>query len=362
MAAVHALNPQIQAIEKNNTIFGHVKNGMIIPGTDGGRRYMKEPERHLSEQYASDFFEWIRTRGQVIGSALYEGGGGPAGGYLVPSVVEDQVIPLAPPDMGVASVATVIPTIMDMKLPRAGTISTAALKAEGDGTGSNLFIESEAVFEQFTLSAFMCGLQHVCSWELLQDVPAFQAFSVSDMLLAQTILEEFLYVGGTGNGQPQGLLGNVGAGVSSEVSDAAGNLLSIDSTFDVMGKLKTPYHRNASWLMQRATAVELRKAQKQSNLFEPVFVRVGQQDYLHGYPVVYSTAMPAVAHLATPVLFGDFKLGYVIGFRGGAGINVKILDQVRAIEGLTVFLAYRRVDGRVRRSEAIQGITLSASS
>ena len=41
-----------------------------------------------------------------------------------------------------------------------------------------------------------------------------------------------------------------------------------------------------------------------------------------------------------------------------AGINVKILDQPKAVEGILQFLAYRRTDGRVRRSEAIQAITL----
>jgi len=146
--------------------------------------------------------------------------------------------------------------------------------------------------------------------------------------------------------------------VTAATADSSGNLLSIDSTFDVMGLLKSPYHPNASWLMQRATAVELRKAQKQSNLFEPVFVRVGNQDFLHGYPVVYSSTMPAIAASATPVLFGDFKQGYVIGDRGGSGINVKVLDQVQALQGQIVLLAYRRSDGRVRRSEAIQAITL----
>jgi HK97 family phage major capsid protein len=57
-------------------------------------------------------------------------------------------------------------------------------------------------------------------------------------------------------------------------------------------------------------------------------------------------------------LFGDFKDGFVIGDRGGSGINVKILDQPKALEGLLVLLAYRRTDSRVRRSEAIQAITL----
>jgi len=68
--------------------------------------------------------------------------------------------------------------------------------------------------------------------------------------------------------------------------------------------------------------------------------------------------MPAVAAAATPLLFGNFKLGYVIGDRGGSGINVKVLDQPLAVQGQIILLAYRRTDGRVRRSEAIQAITL----
>jgi HK97 family phage major capsid protein len=69
--------------------------------------------------------------------------------------------------------------------------------------------------------------------------------------------------------------------------------------------------------------------------------------------------MPAIAAGNTPVLFGDFKTGYVIGDRGGSGVNVKILDQPKAIEGILQLLAYRRTDGRVRRCEAIQAITLA---
>jgi HK97 family phage major capsid protein len=133
----------------------------------------------------------------------------------------------------------------------------------------------------------------------------------------------------------------------------------LDATIDVLGTLKGEYHAGASFLMQRATSILIRKAQKQANLFEPVFTRSNGKDYLHGYPVEYSTAMPAASAGNTPVLFGDFKVGYVIGDRGGSGINVKILDQPLATQGQTVLLAYRRTDGRVRRSEAIQSITLS---
>ena len=363
MAAVEKLQPQIKKIESVNTLSRHLVGGVLPTTANPSQRMAGRPhEPHgpvvLTEEYNTAFFDYVSSGGQRISAALYEGSN-PAGGYVVPLTVDQQIVPLAPTDMGVREVATVIPTAMDIKVPRATTISTATAKAEGTGDGSNLFTESEPVLDQFTLSAFMAGLSHLISWELAQDVQSFNSFAISDMLLAQSLYEENLFVNGTGTGQPQGLIGNVGAGVSGIVAGTdsyASELL--DSTFDVMGTLKTAYHPNASWLMSRATSIVLRKAQKQANLFEPVFVRVGGKDYLHGYPVTYSTAMPAIAAGDTPILFGDFKIGYVIGDRGGSGINVKILDQPRATEGLIVLLAYRRTDGRVRRSEAIQAVTL----
>ena len=285
----------------------------------------------------------------------YEGSN-TAGGYAVPVVVDDQIVPLAPNEMGVRRLANVIPTVMDIKIPQQATFGTAAAKAENAA-----FTESEPTLGQITLSAFMAGIQHIVSWELAQDVPAFQNFAVTDMVLAQQMFEENWYVNGTGAGQPLGLIGNVGAGVTEE-PDAAGNLVSIAGTLDLMAELNAIYHPNASWLMSRATSIIIRKAQFQANLFEPVWTRILKQDFLHGYPVEYSAYMPLAARGATPLLFGDFKLSYVIGDRGGSGINVEALDEPLATQGQIILLAYRRTDGRVRRSEkAIQQYNIAAS-
>jgi HK97 family phage major capsid protein len=117
--------------------------------------------------------------------------------------------------------------------------------------------------------------------------------------------------------------------------------------------------------MSRATATAIRRAQIQANLFAPVWTREGGRDYLHGFPVTYSQAMPALPTATTagvtPILFGSFKDGYVIGDRGGAGTFIKILDQPLATAGQTVFLGYKRTDGRVRQPEAIQQISISHS-
>lgn len=300
----------------------------------------------------------MQSSGQNVNAALYEGSNS-QGGFAVPITVSGEIVPLAPAETGVRLVANVLPTTNDIKVPRQATGTTAAFKAESGAT-ANSFTESGLALDEITLSAFMAGTYVKMSFELAQDVPAFQAFAVGDLTNAQRQLEESWFISGSGVNQAQGLLGNVGAGVTEE-PDALGNLVSIDGTLDLVGTLNADYHENASFLMNRLTSIGIRKAQRQANLFEPVFTRSGGKDYLHGYPVAYSAGMPVAARGATPVLFGDFKQSYVIGDRGGSAINVKVLDQPLALQGQIALLAYRRTDGRVRRPQAIQSYTVAAS-
>ena len=353
LVAVNALNKKIEAITSQCTLRGQTAGGMLIPAGSDPRRGLEKPQtKQFSAEYLTAYSEWAQSGFKQMSAALYEGAG-PDGGYAVPIVVDDQIVPLAPQEMAVRQLASVIPTASDIKFPIKAAFGTAATKAETSAFGG-----TQLTLGQFTLSAFMIGSQNDMSWELVQDVPAFQQTEISDQILAQQMLEESYYVTGSGSGQPQGLIGNVGAGVTEE-ADGQGNLVSIAGTLDLIGTLNEVYHAGASWLMSRATSIVIRKAQVGANLFEPVWTRENRQDYLHGYPVKFSASMPAAAHGATPVLFGDFKRGYLIGDRGGSGINVKVLDQPKAAEGLITLLAYRRTDGRVRRSEAIQAYNVA---
>jgi len=366
LAAANNLGEQIAKIERQSTLRKHLVNGMLIPGTPGKNQnpatvgYARTPDAPvvLSEDYYDQFYAWLGSNGQQIGAAMYEGSN-PAGGYVVPIVVEGVPVPLAPTEMGVRTVAMVVPTASDIKIPTQSTFGTAAAKAES-GAADNYFQESDPTLAQFTLSAFMAGITHTISWELAQDVPSFQQFAVQDLVLALQMYEGNKFVNGSGTGEPQGLIGNTGTGVTGVAAGSdsyASELLA--ATFDVLGKLNAAYHPGAGWLMNRATGVVIRKAQMAANLFAPVWTRENGQDYLHGYPVTFDGNMPNVASTKTPVLFGNVKVGYLIGDRGGSGIKVKILDQPKATEGQVILLAYRRTDGRVRRSEAIQAITLA---
>lgn len=374
MTYVNSIQKEVDALEANNTIRrmqtpeGHL---LADPGTGTKGR------RRFGVQHAQAFCKYVASGGRTMDpilsdtaetfgggfalpspqmfGALYEGSE-TAGGYAVPVVTDDQIVPLAAQEMAVRRVALVIPTTSDIKIPTKTAFSTATAKAE-----TSSFTESEPTLGQFTLSAYMAGVLQEISWELAQDVPAFQAFAVDDMILAQQMYEENLYVNGSGSGQAQGLIGNVGAGYGPQELDSNNNAFTVTGVLNTIGTLNEVYHANASWLMARPTSVVIRKAQAQANLFFPALTSVGGQDYLFGYPVNYSAYVPSASRGNTCALFGDFKRGYIIGDRGGSGINVKVLDQPLASQGLIQLLAYRRTDGRVRRSEAIQAYTVAAS-
>src|SRR5208282_36998 len=169
---VQVLNAKIVGIQSKNSIqqMGFNAQGYNsdagAAGVSGAPRGFSKPQQMvLSPGYAAEFFRYISSSGREVGAALYESGGGPSGGYAVPSVVDDQIVPLAPQEMAIRQLATVLPTVSDVKFPIKASFGTAALKAE-----TVAFAGSPLTLGQFTLSAFMIGAQNDVSWELAQDV------------------------------------------------------------------------------------------------------------------------------------------------------------------------------------------------
>ena len=291
-----ALNPRIRALEQQNTIRDMVKNGRV--GMDGSRApgafsafgnstLIRGAQAPMAVEYTNAFLAFLRSGGQQASSelsagfdpmfggyalpslpgtsaALYEGSGGSStssGGYAVSVPTDGQIAPLALPDLGVRSLARVLGTNTDIKIPTQSTFGTAGIKAES-GSSSNQFSESDPSLSQFTLSAYMVGLTHTVSWELLQDVALFQQFGVRDLINAIAIAEDGFFISGSGTAQPQGLIGNVGTGTGTATAvESTGNYL-LQSTIEVTGTLKAQYYPTAAWLMSRATATHRRPLQR----------------------------------------------------------------------------------------------------
>lgn len=394
MFAFHKAGAAINANPAHASVSRFFRAGTSVPVFQSGPNPLSQPaQKPMSTEYTEAFLAFLRSGGKQASSeltagfdplfggyalpalpgmsaTLFEGVGGgsdAAGGYAVSIPTDPLIVPLGLPDLGVRSIAKVIPTATDIKIPAQTAFGTAGITAES-GSSTNTFSESDPTLGQFTLSAWMLGLTHTVSWQLLQDAKTFQEFAVQDLINAIDIAEDGFFVTGSGSNQPQGLIGNVGTGTGSAyelLGTSADPATLLTSLFDVLGTLKATYFRNAGWLMSRATGATLRKAQMTSNLYAPVWTRENGRDYLHGFPVTFSQNMPGLptstSSGVTPILFGSFQDGYVIGDRGGTGAFIKILDQPLATSGQTILLGYKRTDGRVRRSEAIQGISISHS-
>jgi HK97 family phage major capsid protein len=353
-------------------LLGYLRSGgkshgeHLAVGADGlGGFHMPGSARFTQQRLANGAFPKMSAN---TFEGTPDGGSGASGGYAVTVPTSDLIVQLALPDLGIFDASYVIPTSTAIKIPQQTAFGTAAPKSESTGTIAQ-FGGNDPTLGQTELDAWMVGGFRLCSWELLQDVPTFQQFVVEDLLKAQRIYEGSVLATGTGSSQPQGVFGNTGTGTGSAyelLGTSADSTTLLNSLFDVTATLKGAYQANASWIMSRATGLTIRKAQMQSNLFAPIATTDPDgTERILGKPVFFDMNAPALPTATSagviPILYGDFKQGYIIGVRGGAGINVKILDQPYAVSGQLGILAYRRLDAKVRMSEAIQQVKISHS-
>lgn len=352
MAAVTTLTPQIDQLDSLNTLRAKLAGTVPVLGGDNGRTARIAPKT-FSREYFEAFWGSMGNRSAAMEAALYEGSNS-AGGYAVPITVDGTIVPLAPQEFAIRKLATVVATSNDIKLPIQSSRATAAAKAESGGS-DNSFTATSPALTQKTLSSHMAGGYTDVSWEAAQDANLLQALATPDLINAVQVYEEGKFCTGAGTTEPEGVCTAADFGVAHSVVD-------LDKLLDLIGTLNAEYHDGASFLMHRTTSILVRKAQLEANLFDPVWSRVGTQDYLYGYPVSYSSSMPQVGQGNKIMVFGDFKRGFLIGDRGGSGISVKFLDQTKALLGLIQVMAYRRTDSLVRRSEALKTFVIDSGS
>lgn len=321
--------PVNEVIRENPQNADAVKNGKI------GR---------ASDDYRDDFDRHLRGK-KLIHNVLSEGVDAD-GGYLVPDEFERDIVMQLEEENVVRSLAKVITTQHERKIPVANGHSVAQWTAENAA-----YTESNPTFGQKQLDAFK--LTDLCrvSVELLQD----SAFDIEDYLMKEFarafgIAEEEAFCVGTGTNQPSGIFTSNGGTVGVTAASAAA--ITADELISLVYALKSPYRRNAKFLLNDATVSAIRKLKDQNGayLWQPS-IQAGQPDRLLGYELYTSPYVPAVAAGALAVAFGDFK-NYWIGDR--AGRTVQRLNELYATNGQIGYVATERVDGKVILPEGIQ--------
>ena len=309
------------------------------------------PTAHrATAEYREDFGRALRGK-PLLHNVVSEGVDAD-GGFLVPEEFERQMVAGLEEANIIRTLAKVISTSAERKIPVAATHSAAQWTPENAA-----YTESNPTFAQKTIDAFKLTDLAKVSIELLQDsMFDLEGYISNEFSRAFGVAEEEAFCVGTGSGQPSGIFTENGGTVG--VTAGSASAITVDNLIDLIYALKSPYRRNAVFLMRDITVSGLRKL-KDSNgayLWQPS-VQAGEPDRLLGHALYTSPYVPAVAAGALPIAFGDFR-NYWIADRMGR--TVQRLNELYAGNGQVGFLATERVDGKVILPEGIQLLKMGA--
>lgn len=349
-----ALTNEIRRMERRDAYEAELNKPVSTPITEVPQKPMdlrSDKSGRASNAYKEDFDRHLR--GKTLLHNVLSTSPDTDGGYLVPTDFEHDIVTALEEENVIRKLAKVITTQHERKIPIATGHSVAQWTAENAA-----YQESNPTFGQKQIDAFK--LTDLCrvSVELLQD-SAFEIdkYLMNEFARAFGIAEEQAFCVGTGTNQPTGIFTANGGTVG--VTAAANNSITADELINLVYALKSPYRRNAKFLMNDATISAIRKLKDLNGayLWQPS-VQAGQPDRLLGYEIYTSPYVPTMAADALCVAFGDFK-NYWIGDR--AGRTVQRLNELYATNGQIGYVATERVDGKVILPEGIQLLKMGGS-
>lgn len=187
------------------------------------------------------------------------------------------------------------------------------------------------------------------------------AFDVASDL-SRDFAEEFgraegaAFVNGDGVKKPVGVLTHAGI---ETVANGDAAIINPDGILDLFHALPTAYAANAAWGMNRSAIGAIRKLKDGDGRYlwtEPL--SEGALPSILGRPVVEMPDMPNAEANSTPIIFGDFGMGYRIFDR----VNLSVLRDPYTVQtsGLVRFHARRRVAGGVAKAECFRMLKMEA--
>ena len=322
-----------------------------------GGKDKEEKEGRGAEDYKKNFWNVMRSKvpNPQIMNALQEGVD-TEGGYLVPDEFERTLVEALEEENMFRSLAHVIQTSSgERKIPVVASKGSANwIDEEGP------YVDSDDTFGQVTIGSYKLGTTIKVSEELIND-SVFDLENYISKEFARRIgsREEEAFFTGDGNGKPLGFLAKTG-GADVGVTAASATAITADEIIDLYYSLKTPYRKNAVWILNDATVKAVRKLKDSTGqyLWQPSLTE-GTPDKLLGRPVYTSAYMPTMAAGAKTIAFGNFKY-YWIADRQGR--SFRRLNELYATTGQVGFLGSQRVDGKLILSEAVKVLVQKSGS
>ena len=317
-----------------------------------GKPYKDEPQGEVktgraSDEYKKAMLTALRSNFRQVSNVLQEGVDAD-GGYLVPEEYDHRLIDVLTEENIMRGIATKITTSGEHKINIAATKPAAAWIEEGEALSFG-----DATFEQKILDAHKLHVAIKITEELLYDNAfGLENYIITEFGKALANAEEDAFLNGDGVGKPTGIFDKTKGGESIGTLTAA---LKSDDVLDLIYKLKRPYRKNASFIMNDATLAQIRKLKDNNGqyLWQPSY-QANEPDKILGYNIRTSAFAPTDA-----IAFGDYKY-YNIGDRGSR--SFKQLNELFAGNGMIGYVAKERVDGLLILPEAVKILGLKTET
>ena len=352
------LGKEIARLERQEALEAELNRPVNKPLTGKPMNGKEEAKTgRAADEYRQNFWNMMRSKAPMpsVVNALQIGTDS-EGGYLVPDEYERTLVEALEEENIFRQLAKVIQTSSgDRKIPVVASKGTASwIDEEG------AYTESDDSFGQVSIGASKLGTMIKVSEELLNDsVFALESYIAREFARRIGPKEEEAFFTGVGTGRPLGTLAASG-GAETGVTAASATAVTADELMDLFYSLKSPYRKNAVWILNDSTIKAIRKLKDNNGqyLWQPSLV-AGTPDTILGRPVKTSAYMPAIAAGAKTIAFGDFSY-YWIADRQGR--SFKRLNELYAANGQVGFLGSQRVDGKLILSEAVKVLAQKAGS
>lgn len=331
------------------------------PGIERGERTIKAPavvEGLGEKSYKSAFWDYVRT-GEVsnirkASKAALQEGTTTEGGYLVPDDEYGSIIAKRDEESIISKLGLMRVTTDRDKYnfpTENASLAKFTLVAE---EGAISAAEEEPTFAQVSVPVYKFTKLIKISEELLEDENSnLEAFLTNAIGRAVADTENYYALIGAGSTEPQGAFLGGTAGLSFDSASAIGAA----EIPELMGKLGSPYHTGAAWVMDPATWFYLKGLSGNPFVFTSGVARLsGTVDgpTLEGYPVVLNSNVANIAASAKSLMFGNFNY---MGFVTNRGLRIRRLNELYAGNGQIGILATYRFGCAVLQAEAFQYAT-----
>tara|TARA_R110000868_G_scaffold28013_3_gene105413 strand:- start:2178 stop:3389 length:1212 start_codon:yes stop_codon:yes gene_type:complete len=309
----------------------------------------------LESQQKKVFDKWLRKGKEAMGPEeikVLTVSNDNTAGYLAPPEYVREIIKGIIEYSPIRSVAKVRSTTnRSVQVPkRTGTFAAQWVAEEGtrsETTGYAVGLEEIPAHELY-------ALVDISEQELEDSVFNLEAEMNSEFVEQFAKAEGLAFVSGSSIGKPQGILTNTNLG---NVTVAVSGTVDSNSVISLAHNVKTEYSKNGTFVMNRGTVSTIRKLQDTAGqyIFQPGLYQMGVGSSILGHPILECTDMPAVGAGNKPIVYGDFRRGYLIVDRTVLSIMRDPFTQ--ATSGNVRYIARRRVGGQVVLPEALSTLT-----